>query len=102
MGRHVLQTQGAAPSGQSKRSGENKNAKALLPLKEEKGQRNRCLRSGQRAEDPNKIPRFGSLGNPPEEPDVCCGRCTESYMEEVKDGPVISNERCVFFPRQFF
>ena len=55
-----------------------------LSFERSKGQRNRCLRSGQRAADPNKVPTTaGSLGNPSEEPDGCAGRRTETHRANM-------------------
>ena len=55
-----------------------------------KRQRNKCLRSGQCAEDSNKIPsEVGPLGNPPEEPDSCPGKRTAN-VQSKKSGKASS------------
>ena len=53
-------------------------------------QRNRFLRSGQRAEESNKIPsEDGSLGNSPEESDGCHGRRAEAHGRWRRTGTVL-------------
>ena len=75
-----------------KKSGQNKEAKALWSLKEAENRGIYFLRSGQRAEDQDKIPnKVGSLGIPPEEPDGCSGRRTERTEKNV--GPPIHEQR---------
>ena len=99
MGDHVLQIQGVAPCGQMLKIWRKQEGQGTLVFGRRKGQRNVCLRCGQCAVDPNKIPsKVGSLGNPLEEPDVCSGRRTETCRAQMWAGPVISSERCVMCP----
>ena len=65
------------------------------PLERSKGQRERLLRPGQRAEDSDKIPsEIGPVGNPQEELDSCPGKRTGTCRTKIWDG-IISNERIV-------
>ena len=104
MGDHVLQIQGVAPCGQMLKIRRKQDGQGTLVFERRKGQRrNVCLRCGQCAADPNKMPsKVGSLGNPLQEPDVCSGRRTETYRAEMRVGAVISSERCVMCLGQCF
>ena len=78
-----------------KKLDKNQKAKALWALKEAQDKGIHFLRSGQRVEDPNKIPsEVRCLGNPPEKPNGRSGRRTGTY-KGMWTGPAISNERCV-------
>ena len=103
-GDHVLQIQGVAPCGQMLKIRRKQDGQGTLVFERRKGQRrNVCLRCGQCAADPNKMPsKVGSLGNPLQEPDVCSGRRTETYRAEMRVGAVISSERCVMCLGQCF
>ena len=63
----MLHLQGAAPSGQMYEIWRTYEGQGAVVVERSKRQRDRCLRSGQCAEDENKIPsKVGPLGNPPE------------------------------------
>ena len=96
MGDHVLPSQGAAPSGQMKEIGRKQEGHGASVSERSKGQRKTIYGLGSVQRDPNTIPSTAcSTGDPPEEPDGCAGRRTETYRAKMWTGPVISNGRIV-------